>query len=314
MSDKSSIEWTDATWNPTTGCTKVSPGCAHCYIETTTPFRMAGRKFINGATDLRLHEGRLEQPLRWKKPKRIFVNSLSDLFHEGVSDAFIDRVFATMQQTQHTYQLLTKRHVRMREYSTALAQLDPHARGRRILTSMYADHPARRAVLDNLEDKDVGAFPWPLPNVLFGHSVENQRAATRLDYLLSTPAAGRFVSVEPLLEHVEISPWLARPLGQTRVDWVIVGGESGPSARPFDLAWARALVEQCRAAGVPVFVKQLGSSWFDAASRRGVRGSLVVPALNAPWTWVKPGGKGGDMAEWPEDLQIREFPTVGATT
>jgi protein gp37 len=115
VSDNSAIQWTDATWNPTTGCTKVSPGCAHCYIERTPAFRINGRKFVNGATDLRLHADRLEQPLHWRKPRRVFVNSLSDLFHDDVPDAFIDQVFAVMALCpQHTFQVLTKRPERMR--------------------------------------------------------------------------------------------------------------------------------------------------------------------------------------------------------
>jgi protein gp37 len=161
MSDHSQIEWTDATWNPVTGCTKVSPGCAHCYIERTPAFRINGRRFVKGVIPIQLHDERLDQPLHWRKPRRVFVNSLSDLYHDSISDLFIERVFHTMQRAHwHHFQILTKRSRRLRDLATRL--------------------------------------PWPL-NVWQGVSVENAAHVHRIDDLRAVPAAVRFLSVEPLL-------------------------------------------------------------------------------------------------------------------
>ena len=290
MSDASKIEWTDATWNCVTGCTKVSPGCDHCYAETFAErWRgIPGHHFEQGF-DVKLRPDRLSIPLHWKRGRRIFVNSMSDVFHEAVPDAFIAEMFGIMAQTpQHTYQVLTKRHGRMR--------------------SLLSSDLFRRRF----------AFGWPLPNVWLGVSVEDQkRADLRIPALLKTPAAVRFLSCEPLLGPVDLIGQggdlvgagiysLPDPpeyddgapvcqdhgaercnRGCTFVDWVIVGGESGPGARPMDIEWARTLVTHCEAAEVPVFVKQLGS----VAGRR----------LGA-------GTKGGEWHAWPEDLRVREFP------
>jgi protein gp37 len=199
--------------------------------------------------DVMTHEDRLDQPLRWTKPRKVFVNSMSDLFHEDVPDAFIDRVFAVMALApQHTFQILTKRAERMREYMS----------GRRTRRGDRAVRPHERRAPRIAK----GSYSWPLPNVWLGVSVENQHFADeRIPLLLQTPAAVRFISAEPLLGPVDLAHWLDDiPSGSRRLDWVIVGGESGPGARPFDLAWARSIVQQCQAAGVPVFVKQLGAS------------------------------------------------------
>jgi protein gp37 len=324
VSEHSAIQWTDATWNPTTGCTKVSPGCANCYIETTTPFRVQGRKFVGGAIPLKLHEGRLEQPLRWRKPKRIFVNSLSDLFHEDIPFEFIDRVFAVMALTpQHTYQVLTKRPGRMLEYLTAPIGFSARREGRirTLANELRTDPKFTGGRLKHFET-------WPLPNVWLGVSVENQHFADeRIPLLLQTPAAVRFISAEPLLEEISFrwAKWddhapnprrltklppverdgkcLAGSInhldGARMLDWVIVGGESGSDARPFDIARARKIVAECRAAGVPVFVKQLGVAPYDSAPTMPVN----VPVRDR---------KGGDPEEWPADLRVREFPTVHA--
>jgi len=305
VSATSSIEWTDATWNPTTGCTKVSPGCAHCYIERTPAFRIPGRRFVNGRTDLQLHHERLKQPLHWKKPRRVFVNSLSDLFHDDVPDTFISQVFAVMALTpRHTYQVLTKRPERMRAFLanetgywgtvwSASMEIKPPP------PPQHWYHAPR-------------TFPWPLPNVWLGVSVESRRWKSRvIPHLVSTAAAVRFVSVEPLLEDLgDISDWFPREreVSQTQsvwiegVNWVIVGGESGPGARPFDLAWARAIVQQCKAAGVPVFVKQLGSHAFEGEAENDGCGPQY-------FTHHK---KGGDPDEWPVDLRVREWPLAHA--
>ena len=303
MADGSAIEWTDATWNPTTGCTKVSPGCAHCYIERTPAFRIAGRTFVNGAIPLELHANRLEQPLHWRKPRRVFVNSLSDLFHDDVPDAFIERVFSVMALAErHTFQVLTKRPARMRAWFQA----------RRFDVKGYA-------ILQSESGECVYAHPWPLPNVWLGVSVENQHFADeRIPLLLQTPAAVRFISAEPLLGPIDLThlPLPGHPADFDALrcydderdeplfrgaclDWVIVGGESGPGARTFDAGWARSIVGQCRGAGVPVFVKQLGSHAFDIDGKDEMLGYLDLRDR-----------KGGNPDEWPIDLRVREYPAV----
>lgn len=246
MSDKSKIEWTDATWNPVTGCTKVSEGCRHCYAMTFAErFRgVPGHYFENGF-DLTLRPDKLDQPLNWKRPRKIFVNSMSDLFHERVPDDFIDQVFVTMALApQHTYQILTKRPQRMLEW--------------------FSRDPA---------DTDDALYPfrqkkWPLPNVWIGVSVENQKAADeRIPLLIQTPAAVRFLSCEPLLGPVDLfraeglSGGIVNEIefsAHGNIDWVIVGGESGRGARPMEEEWAINLRDQCQAAGVPFFFKQWG--------------------------------------------------------
>lgn len=277
MSDHSAIEWTDATWNPVTGCTRVSPGCAHCYIERTPPFRMEGRRFVNGTTGVRLHPDRLDQPMRWRKPRRVFVCSLADLFHDEVPDDYIARVFAAMAlASQHTFQVLTKRPERAR------ALLDDVFR--RDSFQWWAEH----FVGDYAPDLEV---TWPLPNVWVGVSIENARHTWRADVLREIPAAVRFISAEPLLGSLfphdrlepgttaarsipsqppsrdgvplsgrkpgsgigagqvpsaQVAAGVRKPLDLTGIDWVIVGGESGPGARPMHPDWARELRDACR--------------------------------------------------------------------
>ncbi|HSH41626.1 MAG TPA: phage Gp37/Gp68 family protein [Arenicellales bacterium] len=267
MSDKSHIEWTEATWNPVTGCTKVSQGCKHCYAErdwkrlAANPTARAyfGRKF----TDVQCHPERLDQPLRWRNPRRIFVNSMSDLFHEDVPKNFIDRVFAVMALSpQHTFQVLTKRPERMREYLGHGGTCIPI--GVRQAAEIMGLH-------------DPGPMPIALPNVWLGVSVEDQTSADeRIPPLLETPAAVRFLSCEPLLGPINLcelpgASGIGRGLDALSnagvdpgaliphaVDWVIAGGESGPRARPMHPDWVRSLRDQCQAAGVPFFFKQWG--------------------------------------------------------
>lgn len=281
------IEWTDETWNPISGCTKVSEGCDHCYIERTPPFRMEGRKFlplvgpeVGKTTGVQLHPERLDRPLTWRKPRRVFVNSLSDLFHADVPDEYIARVFAVMAlASQHTFQILTKRPGRMRSLlsSPGFRNLVEDAiRGR-----VAASAPAR-----------VWYDEWPLPNVWLGVSVENQKwADVRIPLLLNTPAAVRFLSCEPLLGEVYLTNdllWALQPCPsgcgctlpthpdqhdcfcdgpccmdpdwdrKPDIDWVIVGGESGPGARPMHPDWARSLRDQCTESGIPFHFKQWG--------------------------------------------------------
>lgn len=209
------IEWTDATWNPVTGCTKTSPGCAHCYAEAVTLRFKRGPAFLPAVAKVVLHEDRLGQPLSWRGPRRIFVNSMSDLFHDDVPFEFIERVFNIMGKASwHTFQVLTKRHVRLQQIASRLA--------------------------------------WP-PNVWIGVSVENQVwADERIPALASVPAAVRFLSCEPLLKQVDLAGHLES------ISWVILGGESGPKARPMNPEWVELIRDQCVAAEVPFFFKQWG--------------------------------------------------------
>ena len=255
VSGNSNISWTDATWNPTTGCTQVSPGCANCYAKTLTE-RFHGPGSFDTVV---LHPERLRLPMSWKKPRRVFVNSMSDLFHEKVSPAFVDEVFRVMWQTpQHTYQILTKRPERMHEYLMTFPSLNPD-------DSRPDDQAFIEAVWGGL----------PLPNVWLGVSAENQHwLDERVPILLDTPAALRFVSVEPMLGPVDARGYLPSPIPTLRgvdrdsagLDWVIVGGESGSKRRPFDLQWARDLKAQCDAAGVALFFKQAGGARPGMAS------------------------------------------------
>ncbi|QDH92849.1 hypothetical protein KNU62_gp64 [Gordonia phage Bakery] len=270
MSDRTGIEWTDATWNPVTGCTKVSAGCDHCYAETLAErFRgTAGHYFENGF-DVQLRENKLREPLGWRKPRKVFVNSMSDLFHDAVPDEYISRVFAMMALTpQHTYQVLTKRHARMRALLS--------------VPDLLRDYPFWE-VLDHR---------WPLPNVWLGVSTENQQwAEIRIPALLDTPAAVRFISAEPLLGPVRLcccitaGPDLEGPSefcwmhGRSSLDWVIVGGESGRGARPMHPQWARDIRDQCVAAGVPFLFKQWGQWGLegDTAHYLATDGTLYAP-------------------------------------
>jgi len=223
MSDKSAIEWTDATWNPVTGCTRVSPGCDHCYALTFAErFRgVPGHPYEQGF-DLKLWPNRLELPLRWRRPRRIFVNSMSDLFHRSVPDSFIVQVFETMARRapQHIYQVLTKRPSRL------------------VNTSLLTQ------VLDR-----IGSWP---AHIWLGVSVESQDYTWRTDALRHVPAPTRFVSAEPLLGPVT--------LNLDGLSWVIAGAESGHGARPMDEAWVRSLRDQCVAACVAFFYKQHASA------------------------------------------------------
>jgi protein gp37 len=228
MSEHSAIEWTDATWNPVRGCTKISPGCKHCYAETFAErFRGVPRHPFEYGFDLRLVPEKLEVPLKWRVPKRIFVNSMSDLFHEDIPTEYIARVGRVMQDASwHTYQILTKRHDRLREL---------------LLTELN--------------------WMSALRQVWFGVSVEDrEHGLPRLESLQRTPASIRFLSIEPLLEDLG-------PIDLGKIDWVIVGGESGHGARPMKEDWVRSILEQCEVAGVPFFFKQWGGVQKKRAGR-----------------------------------------------
>ena len=232
MAEQSKIEWTDATWNPVTGCTKVSPGCKNCYAERMTKRlkAMGQARYANGF-QVTTHADALTIPLHWRKPRWIFVNSMSDLFHEDVPDEFIDQVFAVMALCpQHTFQCLTKRPQRMFEYIT--------------------NHVHERFC-------EAARIAWPLPNVLLGVSCEDQqRANERFGPLCELGEAGwwTMVSAEPLLRSVVLPD---RYLALGKLAWCIAGGESGPQARPSHPDHFRSLRDQCQAAGVPFFLKQM---------------------------------------------------------
>jgi protein gp37 len=229
MSDNSKIEWTDATWNPVRGCSKVSPGCAHCYAKTFAErFRgVPGHPFELGF-DLRLVAEKLGDPIRWSKPKKVFVNSMSDLFHEGVSDEYIEQVCRVMLAANwHTYQVLTKRADRMAEL-----------------------------LQGKLREAARAAHIW------WGVSVENRKhGLPRIDKLRSAKATVAFLSIEPLLEDLG-------KFDLCGIQWVIVGGESGPRARPMSSDWVRGIRDQCRQTGVPFFFKQWGGVRKSETGRR----------------------------------------------
>ncbi|MBD0743496.1 phage Gp37/Gp68 family protein [Streptomyces sp. CBMA152] len=299
MATDTSIEWADKTWSPIIGCDRVSPGCDNCYaitqarIRSNNPNPTISEAFagtvdrIGGRLDwtgkINLLPERLTQPLRWKKPRRIFVNSLSDLFHKDVPAEYIAQVFAVMALTpQHTYQILTKRHARMRSMIGGPCRCG-HQPGEHLRSGMAwavsKANPNRiSGVPDNAEQRVYGRGIWPLPNVWMGVSVEDQKWANiRIPALLQTPAAVRFLSCEPLFGPVDLKQAVI-PMGSERghgltasyvhagdccrrfhgIDWVIVGGESGHGARPMAPQWATSLRDQCAAADVPFFFKQFG--------------------------------------------------------
>jgi protein gp37 len=300
MADHSLIEWTDATWNPITGCSVVSPGCTNCYAMKLAGTRLKHIPSRVGLTrdgkagpvwngQVRLNEQWLDQPLRWKKPRKIFVCAHGDLFAENVPDEWIDRVFGVMALApQHTFQVLTKRSARMREY----------------ITSLHNSRALAPIVFDlvkswELEPRTM-TLARTLPNVWLGVSAEDQaRADERIPELLATPAAVRFLSAEPLLGPIDLTgihhPVPGWPNAQvdalrglirndgswTRINLVIVGGESGPGARPTHPQWVRSLRDQCAARGTAFFFKQWGAFRQLTAVERGQAcGATFIPGCD----------------------------------
>lgn len=280
MGDKTKIEWCDSTWNPVTGCSPISEGCANCYAS-----RMAARfPAAHGApfSQIVLHPERLDQPLRWKKPRRIFVCSMGDLFHDGVEFEDVATVFGIMAGApQHTFMILTKRPGRMREFFEWIADRG----GAGCVANNYPAEDLPFAILAGLRSQamksvgcsvGIGVYGWPLPNVWLGVTAENQEQADkRTPILLQTPAAKRFVSIEPMIGQVLSHNFLTRVNWRFRetvdgrvfreamsvsrgIDWIIVGGETGPRARLLNREWVSIVCSQCRAFGVPFFFKGWG--------------------------------------------------------
>ena len=322
MADNTHIEWTDATWNPITGCSVVSAGCKHCYAMKLAGTRLKHDPSRAGLTretsagpvwtgEVRFNEKWLDQPLRWTRPRRIFVCAHGDLFHEGVQDEWIDRVFAIMASSpQHTFQVLTKRPDRMLEYLTDVVATEHRWESAytRIRDLQFRRGIGSRPGEVNV-DNDVSQGRWPLPNVWLGVSVEDQAAVdARIPLLLKTPAAVRWISAEPLLGPVDLmaTDYLTAKLGaypfkgiasehRTKLahmlDWVVAGGESGAGARPMHSAWVRSLRDQCAAAGVAFLFKQWGAwrpidqggrDWYESLyrSRRMARAGESQAALD----------------------------------
>lgn len=331
------IEWADWTWNPVRGCSRISPGCMNCYAEldmarkNSNPkvpgchgyaeFHTVGdRREPHWTGKVKLIESKLLEPLSWRKKAlkfarehgrkpRVFI-SMSDLFHERLPDEAIDSVFAVAALCpEMNFLFLTKRAERMAVHS-------------------YRRFEHIAEVISNLRrsrgETGIGAIRWPLPNVWLGVSVEDQkRADERIPHLLRTPAAVRFLSVEPMLEEIRLrQEWATYKMcyacGSSGfvscdhwrgIDWVICGGESGAGARPFDLDWARSLRDQCRAAGVAFYMKQAGSLPHDGEKVLYGIGPYgpAKEGLEPVWLHLK-DRKGGDPAEWPEDLRVQEVP------
>lgn len=356
MGDRTGISWTDATWNPIRGCSRVSAGCVNCYAESVAHrFNAPGLPYEGLTKDgrwngtVRLVPDHLADPLRWQKPRKIFVNSMSDLFHESLDERVIAAVFGIMASSpRHTFQVLTKRPERMRAFLRGQSNAKI---GSLRETCFYA---AR----DLLGEKPLrGRTPWdveyPLPNVWLGVSVEDQKTAdARIPVLLKTPALVHFVSYEPALSAVDFRRFLLEPHDRDRscsacrdtsqcdescktvttwplcLDWIIVGGESGPRARPFDVEFARSTVKQCAAAGIACFVKQLGANAFTRTGEIEAEKMLgKTPAqmealygvTPEAWTYdpvrsylvprVRTKSKAGsDPSEWTPDLRVQEFP------
>lgn len=296
MADGSSIEWTDATWQPITGCSIVSPGCTNCYAMKLAGGRLRHHPSRKGLTndskagpvwngEVRFNEKWLLQPLEWKQPRRIFVCAHGDLFHESVPDEWIDQVFAVMALSpQHTFQVLTKRAGRMRDYFAKLQD-----------TCERDDRLGRLIRAVSVDDDACLKIKWPLANVWLGVSTERQQEADeRIPLLLQTPAAVRFISAEPLLGPIDLTNLgdatmsLNAFTGEARhllgmrdktagkLDWIIAGGESGKGARPMHPDWVRSLQDQCKAAGVEFFFKQWGQ-WkpLDQFAEKVIKGAGV---------------------------------------
>ena len=292
MADNTGIEWTDATWNPITGCSIVSEGCRNCYAMRLAAGRLKNHPSRRGLTndrgkwtgEVRFNESWLDQPLRWTRPRRVFVVAHGDLFHENVLESWLDQVFAVMALAdRHVFQVLTKRPRRAREY---LEDPRRHDRVQNVIERAAVEkappfklNGRQRAHFRSRVDAWAPLCDWPLRNVWLGTSAEDQATAhERIPELLSTPAAVRWLSAEPLLAPMDLSRWLFRRSQMIRdmqlgpaalswdqadavvaypLDWVVTGGESGPGARPMDESWVRRIRDDCASARIPFFLKQM---------------------------------------------------------
>lgn len=260
MGDRTAIEWSDATWNVVTGCTKISPGCANCYIDRTPPFRIAGRTFVNGKIPLITHEDRLLRPIAWERPRRIFVNSLSDVFHADYPRALLDSTFAVMTLAGwHQYQVLTKRHVDMIEY---FRQSDVRQRQTHRVAEIWMALPKTHSKRAWLRADANEARVWLPPQIQMGITAENRKwLRERAAALKEVPAQVRWLSLEPLLE--DVADVLDDVLADGKITWVVSGFESGPRRRPAELGerhvqWIRNIRDVCQKRGVAFLFKQWG--------------------------------------------------------
>ena len=347
MSDKTGIQWTDATWNPVIGCRRVSEGCRNCYAEAQAkrivmmqraPAAKAGTAagcddgpspyedvVLKGMDNMPMARWagnavflpeRLDQPLRWTKPRMVFVNSMSDLFHEDLTFPQIAAVFGVMAAAEkHTFQVLTKRPERMREFFDWLDGMAERASGTfpRDSIDWRRRHILHAGMLKHVTPKkDPGTgSDWPIPNVWLGTSVENQETAdVRIPLLLKSPAVIRFLSAEPLLGAIDLEevPWES----YAELHWVIVGGESGSGARACDVSWVRSIVETCQRADVEVFVKQLGKhvvhNGLTGPGQHWPEGTQKVDNGHGTFDVSLGHYKGAEPDEWPEDLRVRNWP------
>lgn len=301
MAENSKIEWTDATWNPITGCSVVSPGCTNCYAMKLAGTRLKHHHSREGLTidskagpvwngKVRLNKEWLPQPINWKRPRRIFVCAHGDLFHESVPFDWIDQVFGSIiLSPQHTFQILTKRPERMQEYMREF-----YGKQRSIIVAAHriSGEFSTTRVMNAIND-------GPLKNVWLGVSVENQYYAdNRIPYLLGTPAAVRFISAEPLLGHIKLMHTMLN------IDWCIVGGESGPGSRPMHPDWARSLRDQCKAMAVPFFFKQYGE-YASVSEVEGVGEHFHFPdGATVRRVGKKAAGRTLDGHEWNEMPEV----------
>ncbi|MFB2970362.1 phage Gp37/Gp68 family protein [Aerosakkonema sp. BLCC-F183] len=302
-----SIAWTDESWNPIVGCSKISAGCANCYAASAAKSARLQQfpqyqKVEKWDGTIEFVESQLLKPLSWRSPKKIFTCSMSDVFHENALDEWRDRAFAIMALCpQHTFQILTKRPDIMLKYISGLTT-----------------NRLKRALPSNIEYSRLDSVKLPLQNVWLGVSVENQVVADeRIPLLLETPAEIRFLSCEPLLEEVHLEEWLWQTVticwgngddewgydGEPtdRLHWVICGGESGSKARQCNVDWIRSLVRQCQDAEIPVFVKQLGANVIGSSP-------YIADVADTHHQIKFRDRKASDISEWPEDLRIQQFP------
>lgn len=326
---KSKIEWTDRVWNPVTGCTKISEGCLNCYAERMSK-RFAGTWGLpeDDYFGIRIHQERLEDPLRWKKPSRIFVCSMADIFHEDIPDNFIRRVFQIIEQCcprdwdgkkwlpkpRHTFLILTKRPERMKKF------IENYMDDRLVYAKKFDDCPT-----PEMRNSPAAIAAWQdakmlSPHIWLGVTAENQqRADERIPTLLQIPAAVRFVSVEPMLGPVDLDQYLPVIVGHNRyhwergdLDWVICGGESGPGARPMNPDWVRRLRDQCVYGGIPFFFKQWGEYCYPEQMKRdtyretdSAHNLAGHGEYNKPWrVGKKKAGRELDGRTWDEYPQV----------